>query len=744
MPKLISSLVDTNNPISPAEARFRMVRDFCGLAFIAAALIYAVFLVIDNERLRELEAQKRRGIEQISAMRTSIEHRIQANSLVLNALKPEILWQDTPDRIRLQRVLDEFLTAELDISHLALAPDLKVSFVYPVEDNQRVLGLDYRTISSQYHEVLLAIASQDIVLSGPVDLVQGGTALIARLPIFQEEGALWGIASLVIDHEKLFREVDFYGNPDYLYYLYRENGEPSGKPIIGEPSVLKDDPIQVDVNVPNDTWKLAIAPRDGFWIKQQQDYWLHWLVGLSLTTLIVWAFSTLIMTQHRLRKAVYTISYQSRFDPLTDLPNRYYFMAQLQQEIKDAVEHGYAFAIIMFDLDHLRDINDALGHETGDALIEHVVERLQNSLGSHDLLARIGGDEFVVVAFDIESLSDVEKQARALINDIMNTADIAQNHINITASAGIAHYPRDAADAEHLVKCAELALYAAKASGSMSVAFYDERLRRSTEQHISLHHEMINALDAQHFHVEYQPVIETETGLLTRCEALIRWEHPERGIISPADFIPIAEKTGAIIWIGEFVMRQVIQDWQVMRDRGIDVTVAVNRSPREFNDKNAATHWLQALDDANMPPDRLMLEITESMLMRNKDGQLANLKQLREAGVHLAIDDFGTGYSSLNYLRSYPIDVIKIDRGFLKNVPENNTQTALVEVLIRIAHTLDMKVVAEGVEHPQQADFLLAEGCHYQQGFYYGRSMKLDHFIKFTKRHNAEVEALRA
>lgn len=718
-----------------------MVRDFCGLACITAALLYSVFAIIDNERLRELETQKRRGIEQISAMRATIEHRIQANTLVLKALKPEILWQDTPDRLRLQRVVDEFLTPELDISHLALAPDLKVSFVYPMQNNQRTLGLDYRMVTDQYHEVLLAIASQDVVLSGPVNLVQGGTALIARLPIFQKEGQLWGLASLVIDHEKLFHEIGFYRNPDYLFYLSRKNAQVRGKAIIGESSVLDYDPIIVDVQVPNDVWQLAIAPRDGFWIKQPHEYWLHWSIGIALIALIVWAFSVLILTQHRLRKAVYTISYQSRFDPLTDLPNRYYFHLQLEEAIALANEDDDALAVIMFDLDHLRDINDALGHETGDALLEHVVERLRNSLQEHDLLGRIGGDEFVVVLSDFENTSDIERQARVLINDIMNTADIAQNHINITASAGIALYPHDAATAELIVKCAELALYAAKSSGSMSVAFYDERLRQTTEQHILLHHEMINALDAQQFHVEYQPVIETETGLLTRCEALIRWDHPERGTISPGEFIPIAEKTGAIIWIGEFVMRQVIQDWQVMQRRGIDVTVAVNRSPREFNDKHAAQNWLLALEDANMPPDRLMFEITESMLMRNKDGQLANLRQLRDAGVHLAIDDFGTGYSSLNYLRSYPIDVIKIDRGFLSNVPENNTQTALVEVLIRIAHTLDMQVVAEGVEHVEQVDFLFAKGCHYQQGFYYGRSMKLDHFIKFTKKHNAQVMA---
>lgn len=725
--------------MTPRQARLRLFRDLVGLFLITAAMLFAVALVVANERSQTVETEKRRAFEHLSSMRASIEQRIQANVLVMRALKPEILWQDTPDRERLQNVINEFLSSDLDISHLALAPDLRISFIYPSQGNEQLIGVDYREVSEQYHEILRAIASQDVLLSRPVDLLQGGKAFIARLPIFQPDGAFWGIASLVINHEHLFNAVEFYDHPEYQFLLQRQELNATASAIAGSLDVLNSDPMTTQLRVPGDVWQLSVAPRHGGWLPPQHDLGKIWLIGSMLTAVIVFAFAILIFTQHRLRRAVHTISFQARFDPLTELANRQYFQQQLERKILHAHKHEQNFALVMLDLDHLRDINDALGHDIGDRLLQHVAERIRKELNPGDLLARVGGDEFALVLSDLEGPHVAESSAKALVHSLMNTADIQQNHINITASVGISMFPTDAVEAQQLIKCAELAMYAAKSTGSLSVSFFDEELRRSTEQHIALHHEMINALDQDQFHVEYQPVIETATGLVKRCEALIRWQHPERGEIPPSEFIPIAEKTGSIIALGEFVMAQILEDWRVMGEAGFDFTIAINRSPREFNDKDVAMNWLSALDASGMPADKLMIEITESMLMRNKERQLFNLKRLRAAGVHLAIDDFGTGYSSLNYLRSYPIDVVKIDRGFLRDVPHCRQQTALVEALLRIAHTLDMDIIAEGVETAAQANFLKDKGCHFQQGFYYGHSMRLETFIAFCQEHNRRV-----
>lgn len=724
--------------------RWHLLRDIAGLFFIASALLYAVYLIVDSERQQQLEYEKRRATEQISSMRAQLEQRIQANVMVLRALRPEILWQDTPDRLRLQRIMDEFITSDLDISHLALAPDLIISFVYPLAGNQQMLGFNYRTSPTQYGDILRTVGAQDMVLTGPIKLVQGNEALVARMPIFHDDRSFWGIASLVINHQHLLDRIEFFQHPEYSFALRpaadEANGNSEREPAFAGPDTLfNQDAVTTSVRLPRAEWELAVFPRSGVWVQQHYSYLLHWSIGLALTGLIVVAFLILILTQNRLRRALHTIGYQARFDPLTDLPNRNYFQQQLESIIKTSARHEQQFAVLILDLDQLRDINDALGHAVGDELLQHVAQRIRSSIREDDLLARIGGDEFAVVLRDIDEPAQAEMRAKAIMSDLLNTLDIEHNHINMTASIGITVFPQDATAVQELIKLAELAMYAAKSTGSLSVHFFDEDLRQSTEQHIALHHQMITGLEQNEFRVYYQPVINTSTGLLTRCEALIRWHHPTRGMVSPAEFIPIAEKTGAIIWLGEFVLSQVAKDWQLMRSNDLDVTIAVNRSPREFNDREAAAKWLQVLKTADMPADRLMLEITESMLMRNKERQLANLRELRAAGVHLAIDDFGTGYSSLNYLRSYPIDIIKIDRGFLQNVPFNSQQTALVEVLIRIAHTLDMKVVAEGVETETQVDFLRSQNCHYQQGFFYGPGMPLDEFMQFAQDFNRKV-----
>lgn len=720
------------------RSKWRIVRYAVVLLFTTSALLYAVYLVVDSERQQQLEIEKRRAVEQLTAMRGRLEQRILANTLVLRALRPEILWQDTPDRLRLQRLMDEFLSTDLDIEHLALAPDLIIRFVYPLAGNQSALGFNYRTSAAQYGDILRTIAAQDITMVGPIPLVQGRDAFVARMPVFDEEGELWGVTSLVINPQHLLNGVEFSQHPEYVFALRHkmEDADNVATAFAGPNLIFNKDAMITDVRIPRGMWELAAYPRKGAWVDAPQSFFLHWSIGIALTAFIIASFMVLMITQQRLRRAIKTIAFQARFDPLTELPNRNYFQQQLDRVIRTSIRHEQQFAVLLLDLDHLREINDALGHDIGDELLKNVASRIRQSIRADDLLARIGGDEFAIALRDLEDASQAEVRAKVIMSDLLNTLDIEHNHINMTASVGIAMFPTDATDVQTLVKHAELAMYAAKTTGSLSVYFFDEQLRQTTEKHIALHHQIIRGLEEGQFRVYYQPVIDTASHKMTRCEALIRWEHPERGMVSPAEFIPIAEKTGAIIGLGEFVMQQVVKDWKYFADDNLDVTIAINRSPREFNDREAADHWIEILKESGMPADKLMMEITESMLMRNKERQFMNLRKLRDAGVHLAIDDFGTGYSSLNYLRSYPIDVIKIDRSFLQDVPYHGQQTALVEVLIRIAHTLNMQVIAEGVETEAQVDFLRAQECHYQQGFFYGQAVPRDEFLKMAHSFN--------
>ncbi|RUO78540.1 putative bifunctional diguanylate cyclase/phosphodiesterase [Pseudidiomarina taiwanensis] len=284
-----------------------------------------------------------------------------------------------------------------------------------------------------------------------------------------------------------------------------------------------------------------------------------------------------------------------------------------------------------------------------------------------------------------------------------------------------------------LLREAEIALYQAKRRGSLTVSVFDEIMRKYSEQHIILHHEMLEGLKNGQFSVHYQPVLDTESQQFSHCEALIRWYHPERKWVTAREFISIAEQTGAIVEIGQFVFEQVLRDWAILQQAGFELNIAINRSVREFVDRDVAANWLAKLDNAHMPHHARIIEITESMLMDRNKRQVQHLEMLRKNGIKIAIDDFGTGYSSLPYLRKYPVDIIKIDRSFLTNVSIDDTQTALVNGFLDIARSLGLTVIAEGLETAAQADYLAAKGCHYQQGFLYARPMPLSDLLEFLR-----------
>src|SRR5690554_3113156 len=302
--------------------RWRLLRYLVVVLFIASALLYAVYLVVDSERQQQLEVEKRRASEHMSAMRGQIEQRLQSNMLALRALRPEILWQDTPDRVRLQHIMDEFLSSNLDIMHVALAPDLIVKFVYPVEGNQSMIGFNYRLDTDQYAGILRAISVKDVVLTGPIPLVQGRDALVARMPVFRNDRTLWGVASLVIDHVHLLDGVRFYQHPNYEFAIRPAFNDliPDPQAFAGENDVFQQDALITEVTFPRGRWELAAFPRDGQWVATNADFWLHWAIGIGLTGVILSAFLMLIFTQHRLRGAISTIAYQARYDGLTDLP----------------------------------------------------------------------------------------------------------------------------------------------------------------------------------------------------------------------------------------------------------------------------------------------------------------------------------------------------------------------------------------------------------------------------------------
>ena len=407
------------------------------------------------------------------------------------------------------------------------------------------------------------------------------------------------------------------------------------------------------------------------------------------------------------------LAFLARHDALTQLPNRTLFHERLAQSAM-ATQHGKMCSLLCIDLDRFKIINDTLGHPTGDALLIAVAGRLLTTVRDGDTVARLGGDEFAVIQVDVKSPENATSLAERIIATLQQPYEIDGHHIVIGASVGISLAPRDGLLSEILMKNADIALYVAKAGGRATYRVFEPALNESVRHRQAIELELRNALLAQHFELHYQPIMDLSSGRISSFEALLRWNHPSRGLISPAEFIPIAEETGLIIPIGAWALEtacRVAANWPE------PIEVAVNLSPAQFKGTQLIQAVSSALEVSGLPPNRLELEITESVLMQTNDESLTLLRQLRALGVRVALDDFGTGYSSLSYLRSFPFEKIKIDQSFIRDINTNRESTVIVGAMINLARNLDMITVAEGVETIDQLATLQEWGCMRVQGY---------------------------
>jgi diguanylate cyclase (GGDEF)-like protein len=421
------------------------------------------------------------------------------------------------------------------------------------------------------------------------------------------------------------------------------------------------------------------------------------------------------------QRAEQQIAHMARHDALTDLPNRVLFRERLAEALA-GVSRGTKLAVLYLDLDRFKGVNDTLGHPMGDELLKVVAGRLRHCVRGIDTVARVGGDEFAIIQTDIEQPLDTAILARRVGEAVRAPYDLAGHAVVVDTSIGIALAPSDGIEPDGLLKAADMALYGAKADGRGTYRFFepamDMRMKSRRELEIALR----RALAAGEFDLHYQPLVNVDDKRITGCEALLRWNHPERGMIPPAEFIPVAEEIGLIVPLGEWVLRKACIDAASWPD---DTKIAVNLSPIQVTNQNLVPVVVSALAAAGLPARRLEIEITESVLMHNTAQTMATLHQLRELGVHISMDDFGTGYSSLSYLRKFPFDKIKIDRSFISGLPDDNESVAIVRAVAGLAANLNMTATAEGVETAQQLETIRALGCVEMQGYLFSRPMPL-------------------
>ena len=447
------------------------------------------------------------------------------------------------------------------------------------------------------------------------------------------------------------------------------------------------------------------------------------------------------------------IERQAYFDELTGLPNRRMFLHRLNREIIRSRRRNYMGALFFIDLDRFKLINDTLGHEIGDLLLKHIAARLQSCLREDDTAARLGGDEFVIILSDLGNKPEVithnammvaEKVRNALGEDHL----IKGNEIHSTPSIGIVTFPSDEPhSAEDLVRFADTAMYRAKSEGRNEIRFFNPDMQDHVEGQLQLERSLRAALASQEFSLNYQPLFNDRNEIVS-AEALIRWQHPQRGLISPGEFIPMAEETGLILPIGEWVLRETcrqIKRWETSSSDRNEFSlplIAVNVSPKQFRQPDFVAQVKDILDEFQLNPDRLVLELTEGIVIADVDDTVNKMNKLKSTGIQFAIDDFGTGYSSLAYLKRLPIDVLKIDQSFVRDITTNNSNSSIVEAIISMARHLGLNVTAEGVETSNELDVLRSHKCTVFQGYYFSKPLAAKEFAEFCKNHIIQEKVL--
>jgi diguanylate cyclase (GGDEF)-like protein/PAS domain S-box-containing protein len=415
------------------------------------------------------------------------------------------------------------------------------------------------------------------------------------------------------------------------------------------------------------------------------------------------------------------IEYQAYHDALTGLPNRRLFRDRLTVALAHARRLKHPLAVMFLDLDRFKLVNDTLGHSVGDELLKSVAVRLQAALREEDSVARMGGDEFTVLLGDLKTTDDAAKIAQKVLDTVAQPLIIDDTELFLTTSIGIAIFPSDGDTAEELLANADRAMYRAKDAGRSSYQMFTPAMNSRAVERLSLESDLRHAVDRNELELYYQPQINIASGRITGVEALVRWNRPGFGVVGPKDFIPVAEETRLIVPMGEWVLREACRqakEWQNGGSPGF--RMAVNLSPRQFQHSDLPQLIASALERSGLAPGDLELEITESLAMQNTTRTIATLHRLREMGVQIAIDDFGTGHSSLNYLRSFPIDSVKIDQEFVQEIEASAADRAIVSAVIGMARGLRLRVTAEGVETDRQLEFLREQGCEEVQGFLFG------------------------
>lgn len=718
-------------------------------AFIVATSIFAIIFVIclyfinlSNTNFRQNQRLLLSGIARSQA--AEIER-----SLTLSFTSTQILAHQIAldqDKVAYFDSYASNIMKSIDgIDSIQLAPDGIIQYIYPLAGNEAALGIDILHHPKYREAAQLAIREKRMIAVGPVKLVQGGIAVISRTPIFKDiSGAgadqFWGFASALIFLTPLLENSGIHKleSEGYAVTLERKHTDldqvfefyASERPL--DPNAL----VQADITLPSGTWTLSLSHD----ISNNLITRTINMVAISLLLATICALSLYsilvrpIELQKEVDKKTLELKELAFKDPLTGLPNRRYLNDHFASLIENISQSKKLGAFIYFDLDNFKSINDTIGHDIGDQVLIEIAKRLSNNIPSSDKVIRLGGDEFVIVVTEADSVEAIKDKAQSILNCTQQIITIDHREFKQSTSLGITVIPQHGSQLLSLMQCADVALYEAKRRGKNQFVVFDESMRQTT---LDMHNEelaLAKAIEEQQLILHFQPQFDLTLNKIIGAEALVRWEHPEKGLVYPDNFIPLAEQSGQILELGNYVIRKSFEYLAHREKLGLyPILLHINLSSLQLNDPNLVPNVTEMIHQFKIPGHYIGFEITETTLLTDINQAKKTLEQLKKLGICIAIDDFGTGFSSLGQLKNLPVDLLKIDRSFVRDLETDNDDRMMVEAIIAMAHKLDIMVIAEGVETLDQLNMLRSFNCDLGQGYFISRPIAKDSFDCFPE-----------
>ncbi|MFC5652268.1 EAL domain-containing protein [Paenibacillus solisilvae] len=746
-----------------------------GICLLFGALIWWATGSYKNRLIREVYHDAKLELTtNASSLTLTLGHKFLLASGLKAFAETELSEESQLENRHFDDFASGFISSMTGVRNLSLYPDGVAKYVYPLKGNEQIIGVNLFTHSDlqvrQNAERTKQTSSMTIL--GPFELVQGGLGILTRQSISQNHH-FWGFASVVLDIPPILQEAG----------LLRDKGidlavRAGGKVLLGDPKLFDKHASTLYKRVPlaDGYWELAAMPKMNkldsiiskvcmiriicsfalllllafLYVQMTQKGKLQVMVRDRTTSLVMAnqqleaTYEELIATEEELREQYELLGgsekklrHMAYHDTVTGLHNRDYFQERLSSLLVHAKPTNRSFALFFIDLDHFKMINDTLGHAVGDILLQQVGQRLSSILTAEDIFSRIGGDEFTIILPKISDIGYVQDAAQAIIELFQEPFILQGMEYDVTASIGVTLYPEHSEDATTLIKYADAAMYKAKDEGKNNYRIYDSSLNPDAEERLEIKNSLRHAVDRNELTVHYQPQIEVGSGRILGLEALIRWNHPKRGLLMPGSFIAIAEETGLIVPIGEWVLRTVCSQSKRWQEAGLPpVRVAVNLSARQFAQNQLSPLVQDILTETGLDPAHLELEITESMAMQDRNwNTLAELKQLN---ITISIDDFGTHYSSLSYLKHLPVNKIKIDRSFVNGIAQEPKDEAIIMAMLLVAHRLNLTILAEGVETYDQFSFLHRNQCDEIQGYLFYKPQSAEQIEHILRQHSPE------